>query len=101
MAADPSAPGRPYLGSGATVATINEALRPEDRARFTAARESARRAGDLEAERVAVERWRGIAILQSDPDRFAETVRRLAERKTGRAVAPDEPLSVTRRAAGL
>ena len=101
MAADPSAPGRPYLGPGATAAAISEALLPEDRARFAAARESARRAGDLDAERVAVERWRGIAILQSDPERFAATARRLAERKTGRAVPPDESLAVTRRAAGL
>ena len=101
MAADPSSTGHPYLGPGTTAAVISESLLPEDRERFRAAREDARRRGDIEAERTAIERWRGIAILQADPDRYAATVRRVAERKTGRAAPPDEPLSVSRRAAGL
>jgi hypothetical protein len=101
VSADPTPSGRPYLGPGATAAVVSDCLLPEDRERFLAAREKALREGDLEAERTAIERWRGIAVLQADPERYAATVRRMAERKTGRAVPPDEPLSMTRRAAGL
>lgn len=91
----------PYLGRGASVGAISTSLLPEDRARFHEALDAARCAGDTEAEQVALERWRGIALLQADPDRYAATVRRIAERKTGRPVPRDEPLSVTRRTAGL
>ncbi|MDL5156091.1 DUF6247 family protein [Actinomycetospora termitidis] len=101
MAADPSSSPLPYLGRGASVGAISVSLLPEDQARFHEALAAARRAGDPEAEQVALERWRGIALLQADPERYAATVRRLAERKTGRPVPPDEPLSVTRRVAGL
>ena len=101
VAADPSSTGQPYLGPGVSVAVISSCLLPEDRERFDAAREEARRLDDVEAEKTAIERWRGIAILQADPERYAATVRRLAERKTGRPTPPGEPLSVTRRAAGL
>jgi len=101
MGADPSSAGHPYLGPGASAAVVSECLLPEDRARFQEARDEARRRGDVEAERTAIERWRGIAILQADPERYAATVRRLAERKSGRPVSPGEPLSVTRRTAGL
>ena len=101
VAADPSSTGRPDLGPGAPVAVISSCLHPEDRERFDAAREEARRLGDVRAEKTAIERWRGIAILQAAPERYAATVRRLAERKTARPIPPGEPLSVTRRAAGL
>jgi hypothetical protein len=83
------------------VSAVSESLLPEDRARFHEARKEARRRGDVEAERAAIERWRGIAILQADPQRYAATVRRVAERKSGRPVPPGEPLSVTRRTADL
>jgi hypothetical protein len=101
VSADPSSTGPAYLGPEAAAATISASLLPEDREQFRAAREDARRRGDIDAERTAIERWRGIAILQADPERYTATVRRLAERKTGRPVPPDEPLTVTRRAAGL
>lgn len=101
VAADPASSPLPYLGHGASIGAISVSLLPEDRARFHEALDAAQRDGDSPAEQVAVERWRGIALLQADPDRYAATVRRIAERKTGRPIPPDEPLSVTRRAAGL
>lgn len=101
MATDPASSGRPYLGPEASPAAIRECLLPEDRERFGQAYGEARRRGDVDAERAALERWRGIAILQADPERYAATVRRLAERKSGQPVPPDEPLSVSRRTAGL
>ena len=101
VAADPSSTQAPCLGPGTSAAAISEALLPEDRARFQAALRAARRDRDLGAEQVALERWRGIALLQADPERYAATVRSVAARKSGHTRPDDEPLSVSRRVAGL
>lgn len=101
MAADPAPGERPYLGPGASPATIGNCLLPEDRERFREACRGATVADDSQAQHDAIERWRGIAMLQADPVRYAATVRRVAERKSGRPVPVDEPLSATRRVAGM
>ena len=99
MTADPTPAPGPYLGPRASPAAIAGCLLPEDRERFHDALAAADRGS--EAEHHVIERWRGITMLQSDPERYRATVRRIAERRTGRPVPADEPLSVTRRAAGM
>jgi hypothetical protein len=47
------------------------------------------------------ERWRGIAILQSDPEAYRRTIRRAAELGTGQPSPDDEALDVTTTKAGL
>jgi Family of unknown function (DUF6247) len=93
------------LRPGATPAAIRDALLDEDRARFDAAyQRTLATAGDsLDLTELfrCLEHWRRIAILQRDPDRFTSIARRAAERLSGEPVPPDEPLSRTRRRAGL
>lgn len=96
------------LSRGASPAVVHEWLLPEDRGRFAAeyeaARHSARGADPAEVKLAVaelVERWRQLAVLQSDPAAFRRTVRRLAEVATGVAPADDEPLHVTRANAGI
>lgn len=100
VVADP-VPERPFLGPGASPATIRACLLPQDRDRFSEAYAAASAAGDAAAQHEAIERWRGIALLQADRQRYAETVGRVAQRKTGCPVPDDQPLSITRRAAGM
>lgn len=84
---------------------ILEALLPEDRAAFDAAYAGAlavaRDSLELTELFRCLERWRRLAVLQRDPQRFASVARRAAERLTGEPVPADEPLAQTRRRAGL
>ena len=93
------------LRPGAAPAAIRDALLPEDRAEFDTAYQralaNARDELDLTDLFRCLEHWRRLALLQREPDRFGSIVRRAAERLTGEPVPDDEPLSRTRRRAGL
>ena len=90
---------------GASPAVIRQWLVPEDAARFVAAYEAAlddaRTSLDLAGEHEVVQRWRGIAILQTDPDAYRRTMRHAAELATGTPSPDDEPIEVTTTKAGL
>ncbi|WP_433798418.1 DUF6247 family protein [Actinomycetospora sp. CA-084318] len=98
---------RPHpLRPGATPATIRAWLATdEDRAGFVAeygdALERARRELDISGVHEVIERWRRVALLQSDPAGFRHVVRYAAEQATGVPPSEDEPLEVTRRRAGI
>jgi uncharacterized protein DUF6247 len=93
------------LRPGAAPAAIRDALLDEDRVRFDAAYQrtlaTARDSLDLTELFRCLEHWRRVALLQRDPGRFTSIARRAAERLSGKSVPPDEPLSQTRRRAGL
>ncbi len=93
------------LRPGAAPGAIRDALLDDDRARFDAAYQqslsAARDTLDLTELFRCLEHWRRVALLQRDPDRFASIARRAAERLTGEPVPADEPLTETRRRAGL
>ncbi|MEQ3553169.1 DUF6247 family protein [Pseudonocardia nematodicida] len=93
------------LRRGASPRTIRAALIPEDRTRFDAAYAdelaTARDNLDLTGLFAMLERWRRVAVLQRDPDRFDALVRRAAELRTGEPASPDETTAETRRRAGL
>jgi Family of unknown function (DUF6247) len=93
------------LRPGATPAAIRDGLLAEDRAVFDAAYQrslaTARDTLDLTELFRCLEHWRRLALLQRDPSRFASIVRRAAERLSGEAIPSEEPLSNTRRRAGL
>ncbi len=96
--------GDPLL-PGAAPAAIRDALLPEDRAAFETAYQHAltRARDDLDLTELfqTLEHWRRLALLQRDPARFASIARRAAERLTGDPVPDDEPLTQTRRRAGI
>lgn len=48
-----------------------------------------------------IERWRRIAVLQTDPGAYRRTLRHAAELATGEPSPEDEPLEVTSAKAGL
>lgn len=83
------------LAPGAEPEVIRECLLPEDRERFDAALTRARAAGDDQLWD-CIERWRGIAVLQADRQKFHRLARQIAERTTGVPSPEDEPLEVTR-----
>ncbi|MCD2191707.1 DUF6247 family protein [Actinomycetospora soli] len=93
------------LALGASPAVIRQRLVPDDAARFVAAYEAAlndaRTSLDLAGVHELVERWRGIAILQTDPAAYRRTIRRSAELATGQPSPEQEPLDVTTTKAGL
>jgi hypothetical protein len=93
------------LARGASPAVIRQWLLPDDAARFVAAYETvlddARTSLDLAGVHEVVERWRGIAILQTDPAAYRRTMRRAAELATGEPSPDDEPLGITTSKAGL
>jgi hypothetical protein len=101
---EPTHGGHP-LGKGASPQVIRSALLPEDRAAFDAAYDQAltkaRSSRDLTGLFTTLERWRGVAALHSDPERFARVARRAAEKLTGQPSPDDEPLAVTRAKAGI
>lgn len=92
--------GRHPLAPGASPEAIRSALLPEDQAEFdvaySAALAEARDGRDLTGLFRMLERWRGLAALQSDPDVFRRVARRAAEKLTGQPSPEDEPLTVTR-----
>jgi hypothetical protein len=93
------------LGKGASPEAIRSALLPEDQTEFDSAYDAAlaeaRTTRDLTGLFKMLERWRGIAALQSDPEVFRRVARRVAEQLTGQASPEDEPLAVTRAKAGM
>jgi hypothetical protein len=93
------------LRSGAAPAAIRDALLAEDREVFDEAYQqsltAARDTLDLTELFRCLEHWRRVALLQRDPDRFTSIARRAAERLTGEPTPAGEPLSRTRRRAGL
>ncbi len=101
---EPGPPRHP-LARGASPEAIRSALLPEDWPAFddayATALADARASLDLTTLFTTLERWRGRAVLQSDPARFQEVARKAAEKLTGRPSPEDEPLSVTRAKAGM
>jgi hypothetical protein len=97
--------GRHPLAAGASPEAIRAALLAEDRSRFDEALDVAlgevRRGLDLTVLFDMLERWRRIAVVQSDRERFAAVARRVAEQVTGESSPGDEPLAVTRAKAGM
>lgn len=93
------------LALGASPWHIRSALQLEDRtafeAAYQAALDTARESLDPTVLFEVLERWRRVAVLQADPDRFTQVARRVAELRTGAPVPTDEPLSVTRATAGM
>ena len=93
------------LALGASPAVMRQWLLPADAARFVAAYEAAlddaRASLDLAGVDEVVERWRGTAILQTDPTAYRRTVRRAAELATGEPSPDNEPLEITTSKAGL
>jgi hypothetical protein len=102
---DEPAHGGHLLRKGASPQAIRSALLPDDRAAFDTAYDDAlaeaRSSRDLSALFTMLERWRGVAALHSDPERFARVARRAAEKLTGQPSPDDEPLAVTRAKAGI
>ena len=84
------------LAPGAEPGAIREYLLPEDRFRFDAALVKAQASGDEDQVWTCVERWRCIAVLQADQQKFRRLARQIAERTTGTPSPEDEPLEVTR-----
>lgn len=104
MTAEPAGDRSP-LRRGPSPAEVRDRLPEPERSRFLAEYESAlddaRRTLDLSAVFDAVERYRIIAMLWSDPEKFRRGIRRWAEIVTGEPVPDDEPFEVTRRKAGI
>lgn len=90
---------------GVSPRTIDDALFQEDRLKFRiayeAALDEARRHYDLGPVHEVVEHWRQIAVLQSDPEAFRDSVRSVAEMVTGTPSPDGEPFEVTRAKAGM
>jgi hypothetical protein len=84
---------------------VKQWLLPHDARRFVveyeAALDDARTSLELGGVLAVVERWRRIAILQTDPDAYRRTVRRAAELATGEPSPENEPLEVTATKAGF
>lgn len=99
-----SDPSEPLL-VGASPRDVSRSLLPEDRARFAEEYESAldqaRRSYELGGVHEVVERWRQVAVLQSDPVGFRRAVRTVAEIATGEPSPEGEPFEVTRLKAGM
>ena len=104
MERDPT-PQRHPLAKGASPEAIRSALLPADQAEFDVAYDAAlteaRTSRDLTSLFSMLERWRGIAALQSDPEVFRRVARRAAEKLTGEPSPEDEPLAATRAKAGM
>lgn len=102
---DQPATGRHPLGQGASPEAIRSALLSEDQLEFDAALagalEETRNSLDLTGLFTMLERWRRIAALQDEPERFVRVARRAAELLTGQPSPKDEPLAVTRAKAGM
>lgn len=97
---EPAPRDRHPLAKGASPEAIRSALLPEDQAAFDCsyveALGEARESLDLTGLFLMLERWRGRAALQHDPEAFRRVARRAAEKLTGQPSPDDEPLAVTR-----
>jgi hypothetical protein len=97
---EPAPRDRHPLAKGASPEAIRSALLPEDQPAFDAAYDAAlihaRESRDLTELFQMLERWRGLAALQNDPEIFRRVARRAAEKLTGQPSPEDEPLAVTR-----
>jgi uncharacterized protein DUF6247 len=93
---DERGPDLQALAPGAEPEVIRQHLLAVDRERFDAALALAQASGDEDQLWTCVERWRGIAVLQADRQRFQRLARQIAERTTGEPSPDDEPLEVTR-----
>lgn len=93
------------LASGASPAVIRQWLLPRDARRFVSeyeeAIDEARTSLELATVFEVVERWRRIAILQTDPEAYRRTIRRAAELATGQIPPDDEPIEVSAMKAGM
>ena len=93
------------LAAGASPAAVKQWLLPHDAQRFVteyeAALDDARTSLELSGVLEVIERWRSIAILQTDSDAYRRTMRRAAELAMGEPSPEDEPLEVTSTKAGL
>lgn len=101
----PSPAGRHPLAPGASPDAIRSHLLPADRDTFdqalAQATEDLRATLDLTGLFRTLEHWRRIAIVQGDRQGFERVARRVAERNTGQAPAPGEPLDSIRVKAGM
>ena len=104
-AIDDKANERHPLARGARPKDIRAALLSEDRAEFdealAAATDRFRSSLDFSEMFALLDQWRKIAVLQSDPERFARIARKAAELNTGCPPAPDADLDELRGQAGI
>ena len=93
------------LANGASPAVIQQWLTPVDARRFVSeyeeAIDEARTSLELTAVFEVIERWRRLAILQTDPEAYRRTIRRAAELATGQPSPDDEPVEISAAKAGL
>jgi hypothetical protein len=93
------------LARGSRPVDIRAALLAEDHAEFdqalAAATDRFRASLDFSELFALLEQWRKIAVLQSDPDRFARVARRAAELNLGSPPAPNTTLAELRAQAGM
>ena len=91
--------GRRDVGGGRRLGRAGAGLLPRDGQRFVteyeAALDEARQSLDLGTVLEVVERWRQIAVLQTDPGAYRRTMRLAAELATGETSPEGEPLDVT------
>jgi hypothetical protein len=84
---------------------IRAALLATDRAGFDSAYEAAlvesRKTLELAGLFRTLERWRRLAVLQSDTESYGQMVRRAVQTLTGQKRPIDEPLEITRSKAGM
>lgn len=103
-APQPDPPSHPLAG-GASPTVIRQWLLRRDAERFVAeyrsALDDARASLEIGGVLDVIERWRRIAVLQTDPAAYRHTMRRAAELATGEPSPEDEPLEVTCAKAGL
>lgn len=104
-AIDDTADERHPLARGARPVDIRAALLTEDQTEFdealAAATDRFRASLDFSELFAVLDQWRKIAVLQSDPDRFARIARRAAELNTGRPPAPYADVAELRGQAGI
>lgn len=93
------------LAAGASPAVIRQWLLVGDAQRFVSeyeqAIDEARTSLELSTVVEVIERWRRIAILQTDPEAYRRTIRRAAELATGQPSPEDEPIEVSALKAGM
>lgn len=98
-------PAQHPLAAGASPAVIRQWLLAADAQRFVSeyerAIDEARTSLELAPVVEVIERWRRIAILQTDPEAYRRTIRLAAELATGQPSPGDEPIEVSAAKAGM